>query len=236
MKGTFRFLLLITIICVLWLVSAMPTSANGEVWVRLSADAVDVTVGEEFTLDVLVENAPEIYGVDVQLKYDQTILEVVDMDAEQDGIQIIPGSFLDPEQSFPLQNEADNQTGVIDFAATLLSPAPAVQGDGILCQVRFRAIADGHAVLSLSESTFGTQTGETITPQLGKSETTVLSGDTDLTGDEGQESTSGPSVEGTGETPGHKDWFLPAVVGLATVGVISVILFVIWFNRRRQGE
>ncbi len=156
--------------------SALSVSAQAESGGRLRPAASDsnLVVGREVTVDVLVEDAPLIYGVDVQVAFDPNLLEVVDADESQDGVQFEPGDFLDPEQSFVLQNHASNETGTIDYALALFNPAPPVQGDGLLARITFRAKATGQTTISIAEGLFGTQTGETIAPALMNTEISVV--------------------------------------------------------------
>jgi len=161
----------IVVICVVLLVAASlarwaTAQSTEEPRLRLSAESMDWRVGQEVRVDVLVENAPIIYGADVQVIFDPVMLEVVDADEGTPGVQPGHGDFLDPEQSYILQYLANNATGVIDYALTLVNPAPPVQGDGLLAQITFRAKAEGQTTISIAEGLFGNQAGETIAPAL----------------------------------------------------------------------
>ena len=140
---------------------------------RPSIENPNLVVGQEVTVDVLVENAPVIYGADVRLVFDPNLLDVVDADESQDGVQPAHGDFLDPALSYILQYLADNETGGIDYALALLNPAPPVQGDGLLAQITFRAVAEGQATISIEDGLFGNQAGETIAPVLESTEISI---------------------------------------------------------------
>jgi hypothetical protein len=157
-KFLFFFMLLVLVI-------PFPAYAADGGRLRLSASKGNLAVGQEMTVDVLVENAPTIYGADVQVVFDPAYLEVVDADSKTAGIQVTPGSFLDIQKSFVLQHAADNQKGTVDYALALLNPAPAVQGKGTLVQIKFRTIAQGQTTITIQEGLFGTQAGETIAPK-----------------------------------------------------------------------
>lgn len=134
--------------------------------ILLAFDHTKLAVGETVTVIVQVKNAPLIYGSDVRVTFDPQMLEVVDADASQTGIQFQAGDFIDPEKSFVVQKNVDNEQGTIDYALALLNPAPPVQGKGDLFQVTFRARTIGETVVSIADGMFGTQTGETIEPGL----------------------------------------------------------------------
>ena len=173
MKIVLAKLTVVSLVLTTCLAILSPTLAAGESWLRLSANTFDVEMDQEFTIDVLVENAPEVYGADVQLGFDPAVLQVVDADNRTDGVQLSAGSFFDPAQSFFLQNMVDNSTGTMHLAMTLLNPAPPVQGDGLLCQITFRVIAAGRTTISIRDGLFGTRTGETIAPRFEDGEPTV---------------------------------------------------------------
>lgn len=145
-----------------FLLLAATARANRGAGVRLSAERLNLGTGNQTTVDILADDVPSVYGVDVRLRFDPAQLEVVDSDASTPGIQLAHGDFIDPAQSFILQNRADNVAGTIDYALTLLHPAAPAQGDGILARITFRAKVDGWTTVSLEQALFGTQTGQTI--------------------------------------------------------------------------
>lgn len=135
----------------------------------------NLTVDQEIIIGVMIENVPEIYGADIRLSFDADVMEVVDSDTNLDGIQLVTGDFLDPEQGFELQHAVNNKTGSIDYAISLLNPAPPAQGKGLLIEITFRAKMDGQATISIEEGLLGTQTGETISPILDKTRINITS-------------------------------------------------------------
>jgi hypothetical protein len=141
----------------------------------VSASENILLVGETAAMEVRVKGAPEIYGADVHLTFDPAILEVLGADGEASEPKLIPGEFIAFEKSFVLQNSVDNEAGTIDYALALLNPAPAVDGDGLLLSVLFLAKAEGETTIAISEGLYGTQTGDTIQPQLGSTKIQVVS-------------------------------------------------------------
>ncbi len=171
-----------TIILILLALLALPGAvlANGESRLWLSVEDLSLTSGREVTVGVFIENAPLIYGVESHLSFDPAVLEVVDADEKQAGVQLIPGDFLDPKQAVILQNQADNQAGTVDYALTLVNPAPAVQGDGLLARITFRAKTDGPSTIQVKNGLFGTQTGETIAPIVEGTEVNINAGQVEI--------------------------------------------------------
>ena len=151
-----NMVILLVILSLLMLPSGV--LANPETRLRLATENLNVMVGQEVTIPVLVENAPLIYGVESHLTFDPAVLEVTTLNH---------GTFLsaDPAtQAFILQNKADNKAGTIDYALVLLNPAPPVEGSGLLASITFRAKTAGSTVVEIKEAMFGTRTGEEIIP------------------------------------------------------------------------
>jgi hypothetical protein len=165
--------LLFVLTSFLLLLMPLLIAAENNTSLKLAVKPSSVSVGQQFTVEVLIKDAPAIYGADVQLTFDPAILEVVDMDLKKEGIQFQAGKFIDTRKSYPLQYQVDNVKGVIDYALTLLNPAPEVQGNGQLIMISFKAKANGKTTLSISEGMFGTKTGETITPKLDSAKVNV---------------------------------------------------------------
>jgi hypothetical protein len=116
----------------------------------------NLTVNKKFTVVVRVEEVSSVYGSELHLLFDPTMLTVVELQH---------GDFFsaDPEQrAFVLQNEADNENGTIDYALSLLNPAPPVAGAGVLLRVVFQTKAEGQTTIDFKRGLFGTAAGEQI--------------------------------------------------------------------------
>lgn len=147
----------------------LPTGvlANPETRLRLATENLNVRVGQEVTIPLLVENAPLIYGVETHLTFDPAVLEVTALNH---------GTFLSANpatQAFILQNKADNKAGTIDYALVLLNPAPPVKGSGLLASLTFGAKTAGSTAVEIKEAVFGTRTGEEIIPAVENATLTI---------------------------------------------------------------
>lgn len=111
-------------------------AAQEEALVRL--EPVELLVGEGTTaaVEVWVEDVEELYGLDIRLSFDPSVVEVVDADEGTDGLQIQPGELLNLD--FVLRNTADNEAGSAWFALTQVNPSEAASGEGIAFSVTFR--------------------------------------------------------------------------------------------------
>jgi hypothetical protein len=97
-----------------------------------------------------LDNISNVYGAQVSLSYDPSVITVVDADPGMVGVQINPGSC--PQPDFVVVNNADNNTGLIEYAATQLSPTLPCDG-GELATITFRClIQDSISQVIISES------------------------------------------------------------------------------------
>ncbi len=138
-------------------VALLPKSNSGQTTVSsdvpvgtasltLSPATKSVKVGEQFTLDVMLDTAGDLSsGVDLSMNYDPKLLDVVDSDAAADGIQIAPATVFD----FSPQNLVTLATGHIDFSASqqATSKGVAVTGQKI-ATITFKTKSAGSATVS----------------------------------------------------------------------------------------
>jgi hypothetical protein len=98
---------------------------------------VDVTIH--------IADVHDLYALDIALAFDPAFLEVVDMDAERAGVNLHPiTDWFNPE--YLVYNDANNNTGVIRYAATQLRPTDPIEplyGEGDVATIRFQAKSPG---------------------------------------------------------------------------------------------
>nr|BAL57563.1 hypothetical protein HGMM_F51E07C08 [uncultured Chloroflexota bacterium] len=101
------------------------------------------------TVEVMAENVTNLYGAEFRIKYDPAVVSVQDVQTDQAGIQIEPGSLLPVTQGFVVANQVKPEEGTITFALTLLNPAPAVSGSGPLARIMFNVLQDSPSTIDL---------------------------------------------------------------------------------------
>lgn len=111
----------------------------------------EVGMGQTTKVDVVVQDAVNLYAVDIKLDFDPAIVQVQDANPNKAGVQIEPGTFLDAGKGWLFQNVANNDTGQVWFIVTLVNPAPAVSGTGTLFTVTFQGKAAGTSHLRLGD-------------------------------------------------------------------------------------
>lgn len=135
--------------CACLLILCPLANAQGQsaasVQVRIAPPSLQVPEGGTVDVAVEVREVEALYGADVAFTFDPDVVEVVDADSSQDGVQVALGLFLDP--GFVLRNLADNVQGKVHFAMTQLNPSEAKSGSGVLIVVKLRGKRAGASTL-----------------------------------------------------------------------------------------
>lgn len=168
--------------CTLVAMSLM--AATGFTWgivqpqttLQVDPQALQIRVGEEATIDLAIEQAFELYGIEVHLTFDPGLLQVVDADAGQEGIQIEPGTLPIPD--FVVQNAANNQAGTIDYASTQLPPNKPSEGSGLIARIRLKALKPGTSQLRFDQFLLADTGGGSIAASARHGQVTVVSSQT----------------------------------------------------------
>lgn len=134
--------------------------ANSKAVVRLDPLAIGMKKGETRAVSLRVQGATEMYGIEFHLRFDPKIVQVQDDDAAKKGAQIAAGDWF--ADGFIATNKVDNARGTIDYAVTLLNPAPALNGDGVIATIQFEAINDGASPLKVSKAILATRDAQEI--------------------------------------------------------------------------
>jgi hypothetical protein len=171
---------LIATLLVAWLTGGMRPSAQQPqpVIVRISPASSEVEAGAAIDVTVDVVDVDGLYAFDVQLTYDPSALEVLDANADQDGIQVAQGRFLDP--GLTIYNFADNTAGTVHFLMTQLNPSLPKSGSGALMVVRMEGKRAGAvSAITLERADLARNDGTSI-------ETIRESGEVKVVADTGQ--------------------------------------------------
>lgn len=175
-KGMRRAILVLLALLTLGaLIPAPMVLAQGTATVSVSPPSQSVNVGQNATVEIRVDSVTNLYGVDIRLSFDSSKLDAVDADGNSaNGIQIQPGSFLDPAQGFMAQNIANNTTGQVQYVFALMSPAAPVSGSGVLARIVFTGKAAGTAAITLTSVTLSNAQAQPITATVTNGAVTVV--------------------------------------------------------------
>ncbi|MFN8455434.1 MAG: N-acetylmuramoyl-L-alanine amidase [Anaerolineae bacterium] len=139
-------------------------------------------------------NLNSLIAAQLQLRYNPAVAQVVDADPGRDGVQIRVGSAF-AGNSFVAQNTVATSTGVISFAAVLLSGSP-ISGTANLINIDWQPVAVGNANLTLENVILVNGAGQPITlaVQNGQLQVTNCSGVTGKLALQGRSNHSGITV------------------------------------------
>lgn len=164
--------------------------------VRVEPTATTISQGQVVTIQIRIDNVTNLGGAEIHLAFNSNVLEVIDADPAQDGVQIANGGMLSPD--FTASNSADNSLGTIDYDVTQVNHA-GVNGSGILAIISFRGKAVGVSPITFrgiqaapTGVVLGDAGGTAISSTTQSGSVTVSAGDVTLT------PTPTPSVTPTG--------------------------------------
>ncbi|MBX4187887.1 MAG: cohesin domain-containing protein [Candidatus Doudnabacteria bacterium] len=147
----------------------------------LSPTTNNVTVNNNFTVTVTLNTSGQaVDGIDLYyVNYNPSILEVVDSNSGQGGIQILPGTLL----TQTIVNSADNTSGRIQFSQASTGGG-SYNGSGTLATITFNAKAAGTSTITFSFTQGSTSDsnvaagGVDVLTSVTNSQATVTSGTT----------------------------------------------------------
>lgn len=136
----------------------------------LSVASQSAKVGEEISLPILIDSGSngannQTSGADILISYDPNVLEPVDFDPAQAGIQIEPGKVFELVQA----NRVDTSLGVIRFSAGQQPVSQPIRvSKQVLASLRFKAKAVGRSFLRFSYSAGALDDSNIIQPSSGR--------------------------------------------------------------------
>jgi hypothetical protein len=138
-------------------------AAQSTAIVRPDPALLELKPGSEGSVALLFENAQDVYGLEVHLTFDPNLVQVVDSSSGQSGVQVQAADWL--QGAFVAANRADNASGTLDFAATLLSPSSPVSGSQTFLTITLRAVQVGVSPLKIAAAILATRDGQIIASQ-----------------------------------------------------------------------
>ncbi len=119
----------------------------GDVTIRLSSSISTLQVNQTASCDVEIESGNEkITRYTIVLSFDPSVLEVIDANASQSGIQI---NFLDTFSTVQT-NSANNSSGIITISANVSGNPQTINRK--IAQISFKAKKTGVSVVSVNKS------------------------------------------------------------------------------------
>jgi len=131
--------------------------------ISVSPSSNNVTVGQTLTVHIVISNVQNLYGVDIGLTWDTSMLSL----KSNQSFVGVSGGVLNP-QVYVQEDIASQQNGEYDLVATSESPAGPWAGTATITTLTFTVSHAGQSSLTLKSS--GTATPELASyPQSGQS-------------------------------------------------------------------
>ncbi len=125
-----------------------PVQAQGVATVRPEPAALALQPGEVAEVAIRLENASDVYGIDVRVAFAPAIVEIVDADPDTAGAQMVEGTF--PQPDLVALNTADNAAGTLRYVVTQVNPTAPATGAGVVFSFEVRAKTGGTTELEVT--------------------------------------------------------------------------------------
>ena len=126
-----------------------PVRAASETIVKVEPTTSSANTGETFTANITIENVQNLYGLEITLQWNSTILEATGLDVrtgQPDGTLCSP--FL------TVENTLNQAQGKYSYVATSTTPAPPFNGSGIVVKITFNVTSLGGSNLNLESQLY----------------------------------------------------------------------------------
>ncbi len=120
--------------------------------VKAEASTNQPSVGDTLTINIRISNVQNLFGLDVTLSWNPTILSVVSA-TSQLGVESHSGGVLHETSGYPIEvvdDIASQSTGQYHLLATSTGSASSFTGSGIIATLTFRVSSPGSTELALT--------------------------------------------------------------------------------------
>ena len=129
----------------LYLVLAASSQASATTVVKAQPSKSDPRVGETLTVNITISNVENLYGVDVILRWNASVLKFLNAELRL-GVESNPGGVLH-EEVYIVENVATQAE--YNLVVTSIGAAPSFNGSGTIAFVTFNVTSIGQAGLQL---------------------------------------------------------------------------------------
>lgn len=135
-----------------------PMSSSAAVYV--SPENTTKSVNETFTVDFIVANVANLYGVGLEFHWDPTILDYVSHTAKI-PLDDFPGGILH-KPGFLFKDEVNVTAGIYRVAYASMDPAPVFDGTGIAFNITFKVKKLSGCVLKITKADLSNHSGDPL--------------------------------------------------------------------------
>jgi hypothetical protein len=193
------------------------SQVSGNTVVRVQPSMYTARVNETFSVSVTIESVQNLYGLDITLRWNSSVLQFQNVDLRL-GVESHSDGVLHEDSNTEIYI-AENEPSEAEYhlAATAVGPASSFNGSGTVFRINFKATSVGRSSLEL-------ETELADRPPLG--ETANLIEHTTVPG-------SVESAENDLSEPTGLDW--PILI-LVAIAVIVLAIGVIIYSRKRKEQ
>ena len=119
--------------------------------VKVDPQTVNAQIGETFNVSVKIVDVQTLYGIDILLRWDISILEATTA-TSQLGVEDHPDGVLH-KAILPVADKLDQNSGEYHIAAASISPAGSFNGSGTVAVITFQVKNNGSCNLTLVPTT-----------------------------------------------------------------------------------
>jgi hypothetical protein len=152
----------ISIVVLLFVLSLPPSflvrtsavrAAEGTV-VKVLPNLVTADVGQSFVINVTVVDVQNLYGLDVTVNWNSTVLQLTTVDVRLGYIDTDGVLYNSSATSSPYIAINSTQDGQYEIAGTSEAPAPSFNGTGNIVQLTLKVIDSGNSTFGLGSELY----------------------------------------------------------------------------------
>lgn len=114
---------------------------------KVEPQTVTADLHQTFNVSIIVADIQDLYGFEITLNWDPTILRIVKAD-HRIGVEDYPGGILHKQVIIPKDNVSQNH-GLYTIAAACMNPAGSFNGTGTVAVLTFNVTSVGTCTLFL---------------------------------------------------------------------------------------
>jgi hypothetical protein len=136
----------------------MPSvSCQSSTTVKTETSTSSPSVGEPFTATISVSDVENLYGLEVILTWDRSVLQAISVDSHV-GVESHPDGVLHESSNSPsifvAENNLTQSEGEYRLTVTAIAPAAAFSGSGNIVQIIFNPLKTGSSPLNLQSELY----------------------------------------------------------------------------------
>ncbi len=130
--------------------------------IYFSPSPIQIGLGAAKNVDVRVDNVQGLYAVELRIAFPNSLVQVIDADAAEPGVQIQSGDLFEEFDTYLIQNRAENTAGLIEYVVSITGSQVGKSGSGIIATIPLQGMVGGDAVMSFVEVVLAERDGTSI--------------------------------------------------------------------------